>query len=209
MKTVITFLIFTFIFSFSFGQGFEGKIVYSNSYKSKMPSLSDEQFTQMMGPIQEYFIKEGNYKSTGNGGFFQWQLYIIRENRIYNKLANSETIQWNDGTFNMDEVLKSEIKKGVAEVLGYKYDEIIFTCKSGTQKYYFNSDLSINPDLFAGHKFGNWFDFVSRSKALPLKSIIDNNQFTLESVATEVKQMKLENSFFELPPDSKTIKSSY
>lgn len=72
MTKTITFLLLTFFAITSFGQTFEGKIVYKNSYKSKMPNMTDEQFTTMMGSTQEYFIKNGDYKSVANGSFFQW-----------------------------------------------------------------------------------------------------------------------------------------
>jgi hypothetical protein len=59
------------------------------------------------------------------------------------------------------------------------------------------------------HKFGNWYTFLSKSNSLPLKSIIDNAQFTVESTATEVKEMKLDKAFFDLPANLKTMKSPY
>ena len=124
-------------------------------------------------------------------------------------MANSETLLWNDGATNPDEVLKAELNKGVTEILGYKCDELILTCKSGTQKYYFNSKLSVDPDLFVNHKFGNWYDYLVKSNSLPLKSLVDNGQFSLESTATEVKPMKLDDNFFELPANSKAMKSPY
>ena len=193
----------------SFGQTFEGKIIYSNSYKSKSPQVSDQQWTLMMGSTQEYLIKGGNYKSIANGTLVQWQLYINKDNKLYNKMSNSETAFWNDGNVQGDEVLKVELNKNVTEVLGYKCDEVILTCKSGVQKYYFNSKLSGDTKLFANHKFGNWFDYLSKSNALPLKSIIETAQFTLESIATEVKPMKLDDKEFELPIGIKTDKSPY
>lgn len=209
MTKTITFLLLTFFAITSFGQTFEGKIVYKNSYKSKIPNMTDEQFTTMMGSTQEYFIKNGDYKSVANGSFFQWQLYVNTENKLYSKMANSETLLWNDGAANPDEILKAEVKKNIAEVLGYLCDELILTCKSGTQKYYFNTKLSVDTKLFANHKFGNWYEFLLKSNSLPLKSIVENKQFTLESIATEVKEMKLDKTFFELPANSKTMKSPY
>ena len=207
-KTIIVFLA-TLIALTSFGQTFEGKIVYKNTYKSKMPNVTDEQFTTMMGSKQEYFIKNGDYKSVANGSFFQWQLYVNKDNKLYTKMANSETLLWNDGAINPDEILKAEVNIGVTEVLGYKCDELVLTCKSGIQKYYFNSTLSVDPKLFVNHKFGNWYEFLSNSNSLPLRSIVDSGQFTLESIATEVKEMKLDKTFFELPADVKTMKSPY
>lgn len=209
MKKIIVFFTAMLLTVASFGQSFEGKILYRNSYKSKIPNVTDEQFSSMMGTLQDYFIKDGNYKSVTNGSFLQWQLYVNKDNRLYNKLASSETILWNDGAINADEVISAEINKGTIEILGYQCDELILTCKSGIQKYYFNSKLAVNPQLFNNHKFGNWYEFLSRANSLPLKMIVDNIQYSIESTATEVKEMKLEESFFELPIGVKTMKSPY
>ena len=193
----------------AFSQSFEGKITYTNTFKTKNTKITDQQWTTMLGSNQEYFIKDGDYKSITNGTFVQWQQYINAENRLYIKMANTETLLWNDGSIQGDEVLKVEVNKKVTEILGYKCDEVILTCKSGIQKYYFNSKLAVNTKLFANHKFGNWFDYLSKSNALPLKSIIDTAQFTMESIATEVKPTKLDPKMFELPAGVKTEKSPY
>src|SRR5215831_6629069 len=102
-----TYLMFAAVFlSLSiFAQLFEGKIVYHNTYKSKIASLSDQQLLSMMGTTNDYFIKGGNYRSTFNGNFVQWQLYINADNKLYNKFANTQDILWNDGAINNDEVL--------------------------------------------------------------------------------------------------------
>ena len=97
----------------------------------------------------------------------------------------------------------------MTEILGYKCDELVLTCKSGVLKYYFNPKLSADPSLFANHKLGNWYEYVSRTKSLSLKSIIESPQFFLESVATEVTPMKLEKSLLELPENTITMKSPY
>lgn len=124
-------------------------------------------------------------------------------------MSNSETAFWNDGNIQGDEVLKIEVNKNTTEILGYKCDEVILTCKSGVQKFYFNSKLAVDTKLYINHKFGNWFDYLSKSDALPLKSIIETAQFTLESVATDIKPMKLDVKLFELPAGIKTEKSPY
>ena len=209
MKKTITLLLITFLAVASFAQSFEGEIIYKNSYKSKMAAVSDEQFNAMMGSVQEYYIKEGDYKSVVNGSMFQWQLYVNKDNKLYTKTSNTETLIWNDGAVNPDSVLKAVIKKEVIEILGYMCDELVLTCKSGVQKYYFSSKLSVDAKLFANHKFGNWYDFLLKSNALPLKTIVDNPQFVLESIATEVKPLKLEKAFFQLSANAKTMKSPY
>lgn len=193
----------------SFSQTFEGEIVYSNTYKSKNSQFTDERWTMLLGNVQNYLIKAGDYKSITNGKLMQWQLYINKENKLYNKMANSETVYWNDGSVQGDEIIKVEVNKNVTEVLGYKCDEMILTCKSGIQKYYYNSKLAVDTKLFVNHKFGNWYDYLSKSNALPLKMILENPQFTTISIATEIKPMKLEINTFELPAGVKTEKSKY
>lgn len=117
--------------------------------------MTDEQWTQMMGSKQEYFIKNGNYKSVTNGTMSQRQIYNNKDNKVYTKMSNSETVLWNDASINSDEVLKSEIKKNAATILGYSCDELILTCKSGIQKYYYSSKLAVDIKLFENHKYGN------------------------------------------------------
>lgn len=195
--------------SFAFGQDFEGKVIYKNEYKSKIPNVTNEQFTSMMGTTQEYLIKGGNYKSVSNGTLFQSQLYINKDNKLYTKMASSTSFLWNDGSVNPDEIVKIEINKGVLEVLGYLCDELILTCKSGVQKYYFSSQPSVDSKLFEKHNYGNWSEIMSRTNALPLKMIIDNPQFTLACLATEIVPMNLDDKMFELPVGSKIEKSPF
>jgi len=209
MAKKILFLISFFSSLFSFGQHFEGKIVYKNAYASKMPGVTNEQFTSTLGSTQEYYIKDGDYKSVSNSSLLEWQLYINNDNKLYSKMANSETILWNDGATNTDEVLKTEINKAVVDVLGYKCDELVLTCKSGTQKYYFSPKLSVDTKKFEPHKFGNFYEFLSKANAIPLKLVIETEQFIVESIATEITPLKLEKTFFELPANAQTTKSPF
>ena len=62
---------------------------------------------------------------------------------------------------------------------------------------------------FENHKYGNWSEFVANSKALPLKVIVDNQEFTMEGVALEVVPTKLDEKLFELPTGSKLEKSAF
>jgi len=192
-----------------FGQNFEGKVSYENTIKSKNPAVTDQQFMTMLGTKQEYFIKGGNYKSVTNGTFILWQVYINKDNKIYNKFANSEALLWNDCGTQGDTILSYKINKGVVDILGYKCDELVLICTSGIQKYYFNTKLGIDPQLYVNHKYSNWYDYLKLSKAVPLKMYIDNAQMTMESIATEVKPMKLDDKQFQLPADVKTMKSPY
>jgi hypothetical protein len=209
MRTINLLTLLLTTITLASAQNFEGKIIYKNEYKSKIPNVPNEQFASMMGTTWEYYIKEGNFKTTTDGTFFQWQLYINKDNKLFNKMSNSAAVLWNDGSVNPDEVIKSELNKGVVNILGYQCDELILTCKSGVQKYYFSPELKVNGGHFEKLKFGNWDVIMAKTNGLPLKMIIETPQFSIESLATVVTPMKLEDKMFELPADSKVEKSPY
>jgi hypothetical protein len=188
-------------------QNFEGIIVYANSYKSKMPDVPAQEWNNMLGTTQTYYLKGGQYKSVLNAQFVQWQLFRNQENKLYTKTSTSEVALWNDVTVATDVILKTEVKKNAAEVLGYKCDELTLTCKSGVQKFYFSSKLGVDPSLYVNHKFGNWYEMLRRTKAVPLKMSIEMPQLFMESVATSVKPLKLDDKLFELPAGMQTQKS--
>lgn len=208
-KTFPLLIALVFVSLTSFGQHFEGKITYKNSYKSKIPNVTDDQLTTMMGPQQDFFIKGGNYKAVTNGQMVQWQLYLNKDNKLYSKLVQSPVIYWNDGTAGAEDIIKTELNKGVIDILGYSCDEIILTTKSGAQKFYSNSKLSLDPKHFENLKLVNWNEFAAKAKAWPLKLVLDTEQFTIESIATEVTPQKIEDKLFELPEGAVLEKNPY
>jgi len=191
----------------SYAQNFEGEIIYQNKFKSKISGLTDEKIESMMGSSQDYYIKGDKYKSVSNGELLQWQIYDPKENKIYTKMSNNDAALWIDGGINPDTVTNITLNRKAIYILGYECDELILDCKSGTQKYYFSSKLSIDSKLYVLHKFGNWYSYVSKTNALPLKIEIDNAQFTMTSTAIEVKPQKLGIGFFQLPVGIKIDKS--
>ncbi len=188
---------------------FEGKILYDNTYKSKNMLMPSGMWNSMMGSKGEYFIKGGNYKLISNGSLNKWQLYISEHNKIYSKISSSSSIYFNDGEIHTDVVQKIESNKGIIEILGYTCDEVILTCKTGVQKFYFNSELAVNTKLFEKHQFVNWHEYLKEAHALPLKRIVNTSHFTMESIATEVTIMKIEDSIFELPAGIDLKKNPY
>jgi hypothetical protein len=208
-RTLIASCLLILFYASSIAQNFEGKVNYQNSFKSKIPNVTDDMLTQMMGTTVEYNLKEGNYKTISNGTFLLWQLYVQQDNKLYTKFANSNSIFWNDGAENKDEVLKIDLNKKALEILGYKCDELVLTCKSGVQKYYFTSKFKVDPKLFKNHRFGNFYEYVLKSQAVPLKISIDNIQFSMESVATSVQEEEIDDTLFELPEDAMLEKNPY
>ena len=190
-------------------QHFEGKIVYRNAYTSKTPGLSDAQLNTMMGDVQTWYLKGGDYLSEINGTQMSWQLYRNNDNKLYSKVAGSDRLLWNAASSNPDSVLSTTLRKGATEILGYTCDELTLVCRSGIQKYYFSPRLPVQQDLYKGHRYGNWYAYLSKAGAVPLKIVIETPQFSMESVATGVHPLKLSNAFFSLPAGAQTMKSPY
>ena len=204
--SIIAFSIATLSLS---AQNFEGKVTYQNTYTSKIPGVSDKSLGEKMGTLQEYYIRGGDYKSVINGTFLQWQLYINRDNKLYNKIGGSETIFWYDGTKYDDSLLKVHLNKNFTTILGYKCDELTLTCKKSIQKYYFSPSLGVDTKLYVNHKFGNWYDYLKWANAVPLKIIVQYKDFDMTCIATEVKPVKLTEKDFQLPANAKTAKSPF
>lgn len=191
------------------GQYFEGKVVYETAFKSKTADLTLEQITAEMGTKQEYYIKGGSYRSVMYGSDIEWALYVSSENRLYSKFADKDVLIWADAGSNSNKIKSIKINKSVTDILGYRCDEAILETNTGIEKYYFSSEIGIDPSLYVRHKLGNWYDLIKATRSLPLKSVIEYPQFTYISMATEITPRKLNQEDFELPKGIKTEKSPY
>ncbi len=207
MKVFILLLLFSPMIGFA--QSFEGKITYANSYKSNSARLKDEQLNTIMGTTQEYYIKGGDYKSIFNGSFVKMQLYKSAENRSYSLTAKSDSLYWEDYSKNKDAATKYEIRKSKETVMGVLCDVLIVYTPKSKVYYYYNTKYRVNPDLFKQHAYGNWYDMVSKTKALPLKTVYENELFTFSSTAISITPMKLDNSVFEIPNKNKIAPATW
>ncbi|MGZ3767097.1 MAG: hypothetical protein ACXVB0_20455 [Mucilaginibacter sp.] len=134
---------------------------------------------------------------TGKG--MQWGLYIARDKKVYNKEAYTDTVLWNDARVNKDTIYKTELKPNDTTILGYPCDRVTFTCKFGTQVYYFNKGFWVDPALFVDYKFVNYYDYLKIAKSLALKEVFIYEGFTVEITATTIKQGPVDDALFVLP----------
>jgi hypothetical protein len=203
MRKALLIILMSTLYIIGMGQSFEGQIIYENTFKSKISNISDAQFSSLLGTRWEYYIKGGNYKEISNGRL-QWEIYNHTENRIYTKCSNSDTVSWKDAANDQDFILSSKLYKNAAVIMGYPCDKLVLICKSGTEEYYFNTKLPVNARLYERHKYAHWYAYLSKTHAVPLKIILENNQYKIESSASSLTAMKLEDHFFALPEGSKT-----
>jgi hypothetical protein len=199
MRTIFL-LIFCFSIFFSRAQYFEGKVVYRNIVTSKTPGLSDSTLGAMIGNEETYYIKGGFYQSTTNGAGFSMQQYDHRSNRLYFKKPDVDTVYWLDAGKSSEKPISYETREEAETVLGKRCDALVVQTETGTAVFYYSSRYRIDAAMFQKHLYGGWAFYVSKAGCLPLKTVIDNDKFHLESTATEVFPLELKDSFFMISP---------
>jgi hypothetical protein len=75
---------------------------------------------------------------------------------------------------------------------------MVIKTNNGSQSVYFNARYAADTVGFKRHRFGNWDLVTAKCGALPLKSIVENGQFRMVSVATAIKPMVLADAFFAI-----------
>ena len=70
--------------------------------------------------------------------------------------------------------------------------------QKGVYKYFYSSDVGLNPAYFGRHKSGNWDFYTSKTSALPLKMIFNENNYVYESVATKIIEKPLFKTDFNV-----------
>lgn len=182
-------------------QNFEGQITYKIVYETKNTQVTDHLWETRLGTLQDYYFKGGNYKVVSNSDLVEWQLYLNKENKIYNKIKNETNVFGTDASIVADSLVTYDVKYDVKAVLGYTCNEITLTCKGGTYTYYYNNQLKLDFNQFKNHEFDNWASFIKLSGSVPLKIVIENNQYRKVMTATAIEQKVLDLSFFAIPPD--------
>jgi hypothetical protein len=114
----------------------------------------------------------------------------------------SDTLFWLDAAVNDDAVVSSEIKEHAGTVLGNPCSVLIIKTKTGTFEFYYSNKYKLDAAKFGKHQYGNWAFFCSKSGAVPLKSVVDNKEFRMESTAVSIKPSALGDAVFAI--DAKT-----
>lgn len=207
MPTILILLMTSLLGVSSITDSFEGKINYHVRYHSKIPNVTSDQLTEMLGAEQQFYYQKGNYKSLINGTSMEYLLYIADSSKMYMKMTNMDALMWTDATKNTDEILSIESHKNADTILGLVCDEIIIKAKNSVQKYYYHENFMVNPTESANHKASNWAAYLSQAKALPLKMIIETEQFISETVAYEYKKELIPASIWKIDPSLKIVQS--
>lgn len=187
-------------------QYFEGKVIYRNILTSKVTGLSDSALGAMIGTEETYYIKGGFYKSITNGAGFSMQQYDHRTNRLYFKKPEVDTLYWMDAGKSGDKPISYETREDAETLLGRRCDALVVQTANGTTVFYYSQRYKVDAAMFMKHEYGGWAFYVGKTGCLPLKTVIDNDKFHLESTATEVLALELKDGFFDLSPTLPQVK---
>jgi hypothetical protein len=206
MRSIFCLTLFCFAGLFVHAQFFQGKVIYRTVVTSKVTGLSDSALTVMTGNEETYFIKGGFYQSITNGTGFSMQQYDHRSNRLYFKKPDVDTLYWLDAGKSADRPLTFDTREDAEVILGKHCDALVVETESGTTIFYYSPRYRIDAARFQKHTYGGWAFYVNKTGCLPLKTVIDNGRFHLESTATEVLELELKDSFFEISPSLPQVK---
>ncbi|PQJ10350.1 hypothetical protein CJD36_010255 [Flavipsychrobacter stenotrophus] len=207
MKLLV--LVLSLISFTGFAQNFEGKIVYKNTYNSRIPNVTAEQLATAAGATEEYYIKGNNYKIVLDGTYMKGVTYIGAENKAFTSLGISDSLYWQDYSTYTDTPIKYEIKKDAAYVMGLLCDVIIITTQKSKISCYYNTKYAVNPELYKHHIDGHWYYIISKTNALPLKTITENQMLTIINTAVSVTPEKLNNKLFDVKDRTKLAKARF
>lgn len=183
-------------------QNFEGMITYEIEAINPMPDqMTDEEFSQAMNgnlkSIQKYYYKDDKYKSVLESTQATF-LYEPTKMRLYSYVIGNSKGSWIDVTKDVEiqEIIKLEEPD---TILGIPCQGIQIKSDLMVVTYYYSSDYKVEYEKFKGHKFGFWEAYLKETCGLPLKSITIAPFVHMVSTAIDIKEMELEDAFFEVP----------
>jgi hypothetical protein len=209
MKLKITLLFILAISSlFSQENDFEGIITYKLEVKNPNPELiSDSLWNVKVGnsiSVHKYYYKSGNYKNLVDGK--ELQIYNPESNKIYNYSIKKDTIFTNIiNAYKSIDSLKNIVKSDEIQFInGYDCNKLVIKSKLAESIYYYSNKVKISAENYINHHYGNWYEYLKETNALPIKIIIKNKFLNLEMNAISVEKKKLSIREFKLPKNTPT-----
>lgn len=202
-KFVFIFLLQCSFFIGCSSQSFEGMIVYENSYKSKVDSISDENLMSMYGlNLSQFINKDGDYVGLYRGNYLGLQLFLKKENRLYTQLNTTEIVYYQDSRISNDSILSYNIILNADTVYGYLCNMLELETVLGEKRQYYYSPNKfwIDASLYDDHKLGNYAFIISKIHSLPLKIVVNNSVFTITSTVNNIVEGEIKKkSIFTVP----------
>jgi len=196
MVKLLWLVILCFTVSPTTAQHFEGYILYEYKYVDTLGQDITEKLGEKLGLEQHYFINGIDYVAFDQKNNLQ-QLYNSKDNNYY--FAYNGVIQSVSGGLKYPPA--PEILESTEEVtiLGYKCESKIFDSAGMKTIYYFSDQITVNPEVFSRHRFGNWAEYLKNSDGgLPLKIVIEQEEFTQILEAVKIENRIIDKAKFDV-----------
>ena len=179
---------------------FEGKVIYKFEFSSDFIKEPTKFLTPIAGTGSTLYFKQGNYRHDYESGIMQFDIYIKKENRIYEKRRNSDTIFWKDCSKPGDKILDTLFSPKTKTVLGIICDQFAIQYKENSEVHYYNADsIYINPDWFKNFKLNEEYLIDLREKSIYLKNEVSTQYFKLIETATNIIRQSVDSEKFIIP----------
>jgi hypothetical protein len=125
MRIFILILFVSASFSASAQVYFEGSIQYAYEFKIKSRKVDPTRLVKLLGNGSTLLFKDGNFRHNHDGGDMEFNIYNRRENKMYEKKRDNDTIYWYDcsaGGKPIKELKRSTEKK---VILGISCNQLI------------------------------------------------------------------------------------
>jgi hypothetical protein len=183
-----------------------GDSIFNGINKQQLINKLKEEGVLPNDTVTYFYSKTGDYLSIFKVGEVSIvNTYLSSRKLLFTFLGESDIVSAIDVTIDVEEKMgfKPQIKLLENNVRVGNYDcrcvEIIW--KSGSYRYYYSPDfLEIDPQLYLGYQYDQWYNYLKISGVLPVaieKRV--NNLYKVTYVLGKYLHYELDKSMFELP----------
>jgi len=184
-------------------QLFEGVIHYKHTLESCSPDYTYEQMVMNFGTESTYYYSKGNYKWVFGDAMYQEELYLKDEGRLY--FLFGQDVFYADGKLQDEDILEYSLRKNQLGILGKDCDMLsLITLKRNNQKVharyiYFTPEIVIADSAFSELRYFSHDFIAENTRSVPLKIILNTEDFTATWEAESVQFAELSDSTFYIP----------
>lgn len=225
MKKILLGICTILIYSISFGQSFEGKLIYKVEFDIKTKKIGNfeikkEQVIEKMKKDGNYFdsitvtIKNGNYVKEDNSNAKKRIIYKTDLNKIYtfqkdfDHVVITDAIKHYSMNLNLKEP-KIEQIDSLKVINGNKCKLIKLNWdKLGEEYYFYNSEIvKLDSEKFKNHNYEYFNAIINISKSYPLEIVKKvSDLISIKMTLLTMEEIKIDDTLFELPKFEKAEK---
>lgn len=211
MRTILFLLLLSSV-CYTYGQSFEGRIVYRLSIESSDPKRISSQQIEMMFKDADttaiLYLKGNRYKLVTldhkTKKVKTVNQYDPVSNKIYDYVLVDSTknpfVMQTNNTSSQIPYKRHRIKNEELIILGQECNGIILNYGSGYTKLYFSDKYNLNTESISENA-PSFLNYVKKCESLPLKIVISGNGAVHNLIfeATEIIQEVVDEKIFGLP----------